>query len=184
MENKEELEKIVNDLVTICDSHSSISDCRLVARKYGIKCPDIGCDGCKARMFDIFRDKLDEYLKPDGLSYPLDKDGVPIKLGDTVYRADGKRPFEYQIFNNCEYGMTVETISLHRDHIEITCDYYGCTVYYEPKQLTHFKPRTLDDILQDAESRVYYGKDTGNTVDELIKEAYDLGLSDGAKKDE
>ena len=135
-------------------------------------------------MFNRFADEIESLGEQDGLPYPLDKDGVPIKLGETVYRADGKRPFEYQIFNNCEYGMTVETISLHRDYIEITCDYYGCPVYYEPKQLTHFKPRTLDDILQDAESSVYYGKDTGNTVDELIKEAYDLGLSDGAKKDE
>ena len=122
-------------------------------------------------IYNIFADEIESLTKPDGMPYPLDKDGIPIKLGDTVYRADGKRPFEYQIFNNCEYGMTVETISLHRDHIEITCDYYGCPVYYEPKQLTHFKPRTLDDIIRELRNAFYEDE---LRID-LVEEAYELG---------
>ena len=177
MENKEALEKIVNDLVTICDSHSSISDCRLVARKYGIKCPDIGCDGCKARMFDIFRDKLDEYLKPDGLSYPLDKDGVPIKLGETVY---------YDKKQGVVVGISLYGCFVNNGTAEVYIKFNDTDIGWKlAKRVTHsLEQRTLDDILQDAEASVYYAKDTGNTVDELIKEAYDLGLSDGAKKDE
>ena len=134
--------------------------------------------------YNKFADEIESLAKPDGMPYQLDKDGIPIKLGETVYRADGKKPFEYQIFNNCEYGMTVETISLHRDYIEITCDYYGCPVYFEPEQLIHKNPRTLDDIKDDIHTLISGGIWHDEQLDKYVQEAYDLGLSDGAKKDE
>ena len=109
----------------------------------------------------------------DGIPWPLDRDGVPIKPGDTVYyqcRSDEDFIVRKIIIAENESSkkeLSIEIVGVSEDKNR------GYSV--SPKEVTHKKPRTLDDILQDAEASVYYAKDTGNTVDELIKEAYELG---------
>lgn len=122
-------------------------------------------------VYNKFADEIESLGEQDSLPYPLDKDGIPIKLGETVYRADGKKPFEYQIYNNCGYDMIVETIFLYKDCIEITCNDYGRLACFEPEQLVHHKPRTLDDIIR--EMRNAYDEDELRIS--LIQEAYEMG---------
>ena len=127
--------------------------------------------------YNKFADEIESLGEPDGLPYPLDKEGVPIKIGETVY---------YDKKQGVVVGISLYGCFVNNGTAEVYIKFNDTDIGWKlAKRVTHsLEQRTLDDILQDAEASVYYAKDTGNTVDELIKEAYDLGLSDGAKKDE
>lgn len=122
-------------------------------------------------------DEIESLAEPDGLPYPLDKEGVPIKIGETVY---------YDKKQGVVVGISLYGCFVNNGTAEVYIKSNDTDIGWKlAKRVTHsLEQRTLDDILQDAEASVYYAKDTGNTVDELIKEAYDLGLSDGVKKNE
>ena len=46
---------------------------------------DIPSYSGRDEMYSLIADKIEEIAKPDGLAYPLDMDGIPIKLGEEVY---------------------------------------------------------------------------------------------------
>ena len=112
----------------------------------------------------------------------LDKDGMPIKPGDTVYykgRLDEDFIVEKIIIaenKSSKKEFSIEIVGVSKDKNR------GYSV--SPEEVTHNKPRTLNDILQDVPSNSFFGVQTWETVNNLIQEAYDLGLSEGAKKDE
>lgn len=105
-------------------------------------------------------------VSKDYIKYPLDADGVPIKIGDTVY-LDGE---DYKVV----------TIKLMSD--KLTGDLYFDIVgtredkgfSASPRLISHTKPRTLEDIIN--EMQVAFNKDLLRI--DLIKEAYELGKSD------
>ena len=111
--------------------------------------------------YEHLADEIESLGERDGLPYLLDKDGIPIKLGDTVYHED-------------------EELKVHAIHFYLSDD-PTLTIIGEnymsgisPDKVAHHKPRTLDDILQDAPKSCSSGEDDVKILD-LIREAYELG---------
>ena len=101
---------------------------------------------------------------------PLDRDGVPIHVGDTVYLEDGRMAEAYSIkFKNCETNVLCRTPS-------------GCYgyVYRLPNKLTHNCPdsfgRIADDMDNFADANYASGllkqgiKDFADRIRKLAKE--------------
>lgn len=127
--------------------------------------------------YEHLADEIESLGEQDGLPYPLDKDGIPIKFGDTIYYCGiQNKVVGFKYYDECEYPD---------EGILVDCrDEDGMYNAHFAQYFTHKPPRTLNDILQDVPSNSFYGVQTWDTVNNLIQEAYDLGLSDGAKKNE
>ena len=99
----------------------------------------------------------------DGMRWPLDKDDVPIKPGDTVYMGEDKYAVAYIEYGTVGVGVRlVDSSNL---------------LLRNPKDLTHKKPRTLDDIIREMRNAFH---DDELRID-LVREAYEMGK---AAKDE
>ena len=120
----------------------------------------------KSEILRIIADKIETIAEPDGIPYPLDKDGTPIKLGDEVYY-DCKR-YMVQAINSHIGGSYF---------ILIQCDNDIITVL--PYELSHKIRLTLDDILKDI-PRGYVKAGFESNMSNLIKEAYNLGKKEAS----
>lgn len=105
-------------------------------------------------------------VSEDYIKYPLDADGTPIKIGDTVY-IDGE---DYK----------VETIKILSDELtgELYFDIIGMgenkSFSASPKLISHVKSRTLDDVIKEMQDA--FNHDLLRI--DLIKEAYEMGKAD------
>lgn len=89
---------------------------------------------------------------------PLDADGVPIRPNDEMYGADGRCVGAVKMVLR-EGGWNLYDYNV------------GCK--YAASELSHKKPRTLEDALRDARDAV--DDEDAFRVGELIREAYELG---------
>ena len=118
------------------------------------------------RELDAIADRIDAEM----VELPLDRDGVPIHVGDTVYLEDGRMAEAYSIkFKNCETNVLCRTPS-------------GCYgyVYRLPNKLTHNCPdsfgRIADDMDNFADANYASGllkqgiKDFADRIRKLAKE--------------
>ena len=102
-------------------------------------------------------DSVEEEIAERYMELPVDADGVPIRIGDTVTAND--------------WRYTREVVGF-----AVVCkDEEGYRVWHEPHELTHVKPRTLEDVLTDfAEAIEERGTEwvdasqTANAIRELL----------------
>lgn len=132
---------------------------------YGGIAECLGYDGAKTfgrddvkRLCDAIRN-LD--APEDGFPWPADKDGVPIKPGDTVYMGEDKCEVAYIEYGTIGAGVRL----LDSDSLLLR----------NPKELTHKKPRTLDDIIREMRNAFYEDE---LRID-LVQEAYEMGKAAG-----
>lgn len=92
-------------------------------------------------------DEIEAEIAANYLELPVDVDGVPIHVGDSVVRAEelfrpnlGKKPAE------------VVCMLINSDGWSIgNCD--PCGHWFHPASLEHVKPRTLEDVLTEMLDR-------------------------------
>lgn len=124
-------------------------------------------------------DEIESLGEQDGLPYPLDKDGIPIKLGETVYSDDGQYQVTEIQYHDFGFDNIHITVMPKKEEEDSTLFYM-----YSPKYLSHSKPRTLDDIKDDIHTLISGLIWRVEQLDKYVQEAYDLGMSDGANKNE
>ena len=107
-------------------------------------------------LIDVLRN-LD--APEDCMQWPLDKDGIEIKPGDTVYIGEDEYAVAY-----IEYGVIGVGVRLVDS---------SSLLLRNPRDLTHKKPRTLDDI-KDEIYDLTFECDT-ERVSKLIDEIYEIG---------
>lgn len=93
------------------------------------------------------------------IELPRDVNGVPIKPGDTVYKAPDKTSFVYG--ESCMTPMKVKSLEL-MNNSEWWVNIYDRDLGHAPSVLTHVSPDTWKDI--------------ENAIDRLIRDARHLGL--------
>ena len=129
----------------------------------------LGYDGCKTSVSEDMRHLIYAIRNLDApedvMKWPLDKDGVEIKPGDTVYIGEDEYKVAY-----IEYGVIGVGVRLVDS---------SSLLLHNPRDLTHKKPRTLDDI-KDEICDLTFECDT-ERVSKLIDEIYKMGK---AAKDE
>lgn len=92
---------------------------------------------------------------------PVDADGVPIHVGDSLN-------WEYE-----EDKLTVCAVAPGRVHHWVVQNGIRSTIDYPPSQCTHYKPRTIEDVLREfaqecaKSSLVYREADIEHYADEL-----------------
>ena len=99
---------------------------------------------------EMIADEIQVEVDERYMKLPLDADGVPIHMGDTV---EGEL-----FFDNATVKGTVTTYHIHDndepDTVYIKVDRGGGTWTIKELQIKrcrHIKPRTLEDVLQDLE---------------------------------
>ena len=82
-------------------------------------------------LFEI-ADRIKAEIAERFMELPVDADGVPIRIGDTVHEVDVRVPIE------------VMSLTFYEDCVDVNV----CGM--NPNLLRHVKPRTLESILCDA----------------------------------
>ena len=81
-------------------------------------------------------DEIEAEIAEKYMLLPVDADGVPIHVGDMLN-------WEYE-----EEKFTVCAVAPGRVHHWVQQDGKRSTVDYPPTQCTHYKPRTIEDVLE------------------------------------
>ena len=115
-------------------------------------------------------DAIEREVEEGYIELPKDKNGVPIRLGDRVCSA---------------YGGTYEVARVTRE------DYNGTTTWYiedfssnyslGPEDLTHHKPPTVEDVLEDYRVK-YYDLVTDMECKNITNEEYVQGINELASE--
>lgn len=119
------------------------------------------------------RGVTDSYCMGERVKRPapkaLDADGVPIRVGDTVYALPGDWCNRWPCFGMDAFRkMTVETLTNGRNDGSVTCRSGCLTCYPQPSQLTHRAPVLAADGLPLREGEtVYCDGDGGHVVDRI-----------------
>lgn len=96
-------------------------------------------------------DKLEREISERYMELPLDADGVPIRIGDTVREVDDRVP------------MKVMSLTFYEDCVDVN----ACGM--NPNLLRHVKPRTLEDVLLDAGVSIAAISDVAAEIRELLR---------------
>ena len=107
-----------------------------------------------------FLDAIRNLDAPEGIPYPLDKDGVPIKIGDTVYSNSGNK-----------YEVIGITIGKNQNVSACQNGRFPAHFRYPESELSHNAPRTLEEIIKEA--KIVFSEDDLQIG--LIQEAYEMG---------
>lgn len=94
---------------------------------------------------ELIAAEIETEIKREYMRLPVDADGVPIQIGDSLYSDETKRQFMCR-------GMSLTLQSDSRKWWTIECwfdGYSGTSEYVSAKSCRHVKPRTLEDILGD-----------------------------------
>ena len=84
-------------------------------------------DACNACIEELEAEIAERFME-----LPVDADGVPIRIGDTVCEVDVSVPIE------------VRSLTFYEDYVDVNV----CGM--NPNMLRHVEPRTLESILCDA----------------------------------
>ena len=145
--------------------------CRRRALALGTSCGEHEhCADCRDRRIDLLADKIERIAAPDMSRYvelPTDKDGEPIRIGDTIYSKDGE---EWQ----------VTSLRLGEDY-NVACKWVSgkrrlCNRTVKSKWMTHAKPRTLEDVIADVDLMTEEESEpTREQFREFVREAHEIG---------
>jgi hypothetical protein len=127
--------------------------------------------GAEADLLGI-ADEIEREIAERYMELPVDADGVPVKLGDTIGKVD-----------NCDhYTFTVEGYtSVLPDGIGelmLVDEHDDC---WYPKNCIHVKPRTIEDVLRDmlnAYDRHEDGDMPYSFIAEYADELRELGVGE------
>ena len=115
-------------------------------------------------------DEIEAEIAEKYMELPVDADGVPIRVGDMLN-------WEYE-----SEKYTVCAVAPGRVHHWIQQDGKRSTIDYPPNQVTHYKQRTLEDVLEDyvveyqtRAARSNFGSEHFDHVDvhEMVKRCAD-----------
>ena len=106
----------------------SLKDC---TRETGVEPNQFGTYWITARACDMLIDEIEAEIESRYMLLPVDADGVPIRIGDTVREMDDCVP------------MKVMSLTFYEDCVDVN----ACGM--NPKLLFHVNPRTIEDILAD-----------------------------------
>ena len=81
---------------------------------------------------EAIADEIESEIAEQFMELPVDADGVPIRIGDTVCEVDVSVPIE------------VMSLTFYEDYVDVNV----CGM--NPNMLRHVEPRTLESILCDA----------------------------------
>lgn len=87
-------------------------------------------------------DEIEQEIAERYIELPVDADGVPIHVGDTVEFGESRNQGIVKAVNECM------VISLHTD-----CDYTNYAKYgllWDADSCRHVNPRTIEDAISDA----------------------------------
>lgn len=110
------------------------------------------------KAFDAACDRIEAEIAERYMELPLDADGVPIRVGDKMQHHGGE-PFIV-----CAVAPGV----IH-SWVEVKLGERMTTYDYTPTQCTHYKPRTLEDVLQCAGVSVAAIEDVAAEIRELLE---------------
>lgn len=163
--SKEERELIVD---VIKNSRDHIGECEMYDVLFNTKnCDNLTCRECRINVNKRLAALIESATaQSDGIPYPLDKDGVPIRIGDTIYSNSGNK---YEVIN----------ITIGKNQNVAACQ-NGCFpahFRYPESELSHNAPRTLEDIKEEAYAahKELVSEEFKGTINVLFEEAYELG---------
>jgi len=108
------------------------------------------------RVDDLF-DAIERELKEHYAELPLDKDGVPIHIGDEMVDNGTER------FVVSELGFTETLVHVY--------GFAGGVGYvYEPSKIVHYKPPTVKKLLREFAIACEDAGNAGEAVNRLISE--------------
>ena len=153
-------------------------NCRDAIKELGLKCSDYSyCMTCLKGASNKIADEIEHIAAPDMSRYvelPVDKDGLPIRPGDTLYNTlgDQQTVFSIDFFENTRVPcINVLTVNKHGIVEETDVDYF-----------THVKPRTLEDVLYDVDLMTDEEDERDREqFREFVREAYELGHKEAAR---
>lgn len=90
-------------------------------------------EGVTIEGYRALADAIEAEIAERFMELPLDADGVPIRIGDTVCEVDVRVPIE------------VMSLTFYEDCVDVNV----CGM--NPNMLRHVKPRTLDDVMAEYE---------------------------------
>lgn len=109
------------------------------------------------KAFDAACDEIEAEITERYMDLPKDADGVPIHVGDKM-QCHGCEPFIV-----CAVAPAV----IHT-WAEVKLGERITTYNYEPSQCTHYKPRTIEDVLMDSGVSVAAIEDVAAEIRELL----------------
>ena len=119
-------------------------------RKYA----DDVCSKRDQRELRQYIDELESEVNDNYMRLPVDADGVPIRVGDSVNMEDSDKEFTVQLVGDiCFRGQLLGTGAMETHYSRCCC---------------HVKPRTLEDILQDVWGDVIEIDDAAAEIRELL----------------
>lgn len=139
--------------------------------KFYIDVLGIGRPGDTTTSYDFYKaiKKLLEICKDDIVSFPLDADGIPCKIGDEVYLKDNPDAGAQRIVS-MRFTENNFYVRLYQGYVE-----------HDPKLLTH-KLSEMDKIKQEADNVLSAVRDTNDNLDsyksymrDLIDRTFELG---------
>lgn len=110
------------------------------------------------KAFDSACDRIEAEIAERYMELPLDADGEPIHVGDKM-QYHGGEPF---IVCAVAPGVIHSCVAVKLGERMTTYD-------YTPTQCTHYKPRTLEDVLQCAGVSVAAIEDVAAEIRELLE---------------
>lgn len=110
------------------------------------------------KAFDAACDEIEREIAERYMEYPVDADGVPVHVGDKM-QYHGGEPFTV-----CAVAPGV----IHT-WAAVKLGERSTTYHYMPDQCTHYKPRTIEDVLQDAGVSVAAIEDVAAEIRELVE---------------
>lgn len=136
----------------------SFDDCTTMAGTAGNEFETVWItkDAALKMANDIEAEIAERYMES-----PCDADGVPIRVGETVY---GK-------YLKGHPGFTVRGFSFDLEHGQLSVR-VGDAMWMSANLLSHVKPRTLEDVLRDVwkEALDYAKSDIWRNPDEVFAE--------------
>lgn len=110
-------------------------------------------------LLDI-ADEIEREIAERYMELPLDTNGVPIRTGDIIEFGKKGERLEVTHFGWTEHGDP--TIAYRRPNGTLDCSCIGT-------ECRHVKPRTLEDVLQDAGVSVAAIEDVAAEIRELME---------------
>ena len=114
---------------------------------------------------DEVADEIEREVSERFIKLPVDMDGVPIRIGDTMRKVGERVPIKVMSLTFYEDYVDVNTkfkVANGHESFTVLC---GMDV----NQLRHFEPRTIEDVLFDYEAHIMSLKEAAAELREMME---------------
>lgn len=111
------------------------------------------------KAFDAACDEIEREIAERYMELPLDADGVPIRIGEVVTWLNGAPSNKF----------TIDTFAFDMDHGEWDVKSSNFLNIFPAHRCRHYKPRTIEDVLQDAGVSIAVIEDVAAEIRELME---------------